>query len=588
MFQKKNRKLILIVALTTALLLAITSIALADHINIIGGAPESITLTAGGTATVDIQLYVQATGGDEDSQCNFDPQGGSEHLTFSINTPSGVTASPSSLTFNYCHDQGDKNYQTVQFSAGASAESGDISFTETENNSGGSFDYDNAVFYISIETPPPMDDQAPTADPTQDPPANGAGWNNTDVTVNWNWSDNAGGSGIDAANCTTSSTSSGEGTIKLTATCKDLAGNEGSAEYTVYVDKTGPIASASASPAPNGNGWNNTDVTVSFSGDDGTGSGIDFCSDDVVLSDEGADQSASGTCTDMAGNVSNLATASGINIDKTAPTASASASPAANANGWNNTDVTVSFSGDDGTGSGIDFCSDDVVLSDEGADQSASGTCTDMAGNVSNLATASGINIDKTAPTVSLVGGPADGGSYYFGFVPAAPTCSASDALSGLDGSCSVSGYSAAVGTHTVTASAKDKAGNTASDSHEYEVLAWTLNGFFQPVDMPPVLNTVKGGSTVPLKFEIFAGDLELTDTSDVKGFTATAIACPTTGYIADPIEVLATGRTSLRYDPIAGQFVYNWQTPKTPGSCYSVTMTTLDDSTLTAYFKLK
>src|SRR5262249_25775042 len=37
----------------------------------------------------------------------------------------------------------------------------------------------------------------------------------------------------------------------------------------------------------------------------------------------------------------------------------------------------------------------------------------------------------------------------------------------------------------------------------------WTITGFYQPVDMPiPVmmLNVVKGGSTVPLKFNIYAG----------------------------------------------------------------------------------
>ena len=41
--------------------------------------------------------------------------------------------------------------------------------------------------------------------PTQSPAANNAGWNNTNVTVNWNWTDNAGPSAIDVLNCTTSS-----------------------------------------------------------------------------------------------------------------------------------------------------------------------------------------------------------------------------------------------------------------------------------------------------------------------------------------------------------------------------------------------
>jgi hypothetical protein len=117
-------------------------------------------------------------------------------------------------------------------------------------------------------------------------------------------------------------------------------------------------------------------------------------------------------------------------------------------------------------------------------------------------------------------------------------------------------------------------------------VNAWDLYGFYHPVDMNGVFNTVKGGSTVPLKFEIFAGSTELTDTAYIKSFSSVSVSC--TIAATDAIEITATGGTSLRYDPIAGQFIFNWQTPKTPGACYKVTMTTQDGSSLEAYFKLK
>jgi hypothetical protein len=103
---------------------------------------------------------------------------------------------------------------------------------------------------------------------------------------------------------------------------------------------------------------------------------------------------------------------------------------------------------------------------------------------------------------------------------------------------------------------------------------------------MNGVLNTVKGGSTVPLKFEVFAGSTELTDTSIVSAFSK-QVACGVAGT-EDTIEVLATGGTSLRYDWTGGQFVYNWQTPKLPGKCYDVTLTTQDGTSITAKFKLK
>jgi len=67
------------------------------------------------------------------------------------------------------------------------------------------------------------DASPPTAAPSQSPVANGTGWNNSDVTVIWNWSDC--GAGIDYASTTTSSTSSGEGSsLTLTANGKDNAG----------------------------------------------------------------------------------------------------------------------------------------------------------------------------------------------------------------------------------------------------------------------------------------------------------------------------------------------------------------------------
>lgn len=116
----------------------------------------------------------------------------------------------------------------------------------------------------------------------------------------------------------------------------------------------------------------------------------------------------------------------------------------------------------------------------------------------------------------------------------------------------------------------------------------WKLRGFYSPVDMSGVWNTVKGGSTVPLKFEVFNGSTELTDTSVITGITQQKVTCGTGGGIGNPSKVTSTGGTSLRYDTRAGQFIQNWKTPTTPDACYRVTMTTADNSALTALFTLK
>lgn len=118
------------------------------------------------------------------------------------------------------------------------------------------------------------------------------------MTVTWNWADNAGGSGIDNANCTTSSVSSGEGTIPLNATCKDLAGNTGNASYTVKVDKTAPTLNPVVSPNPvllNG-------VATVASGAADTGSSLASQSCGAVVTTSAGTKSVTCTATDNAGN----------------------------------------------------------------------------------------------------------------------------------------------------------------------------------------------------------------------------------------------------------------------------------------------
>jgi trimeric autotransporter adhesin len=141
-------------------------------------------------------------------------------------------------------------------------------------------------------------------------------------------------------------------------------------------------------------------------------------------------------------------------------------------------------------------------------------------------------------------------------------------------------------------------------------ITAWNAqgSGFYAPVGIansefvaapgtPPaanntdVWNTVKGGSTVPLKFNVYAGTVEKTNTSDIQGFTANKLAtCSAAGAVDDTVDYfLTTGGTSLRYDTTAKQFIQNWQTPKVSNdTCYRATVKFADNSTISAFFKLK
>ena len=111
--------------------------------------------------------------------------------------------------------------------------------------------------------------------------------------------------------------------------------------------------------------------------------------------------------------------------------------------------------------------------------------------------------------------------------------------------------------------------------------------GFYAPVNpIAGFLNTVKGGATVPLKFNVNIDGIEK-KTTDGLQFTVQTISCDSTAPL-DAVDFTVAGETSLRYDATAGYFIQNWKVPKAPG-CYMVRMTTEQDAlALTARFKVK
>lgn len=164
----------------------------------------------------------------------------------------------------------------------------------------------------------------------------------------------------------------------------------------VGTDNDLPTIVATATPGPNANGWNNTDVTVSFDCQDFT-SGIASCTIPITISLEGAGQIISGTAVDFAGNIAT--TSITLKIDKTPPTITGTGLPAANAAVWNNTDVTVTFVCTDLL-SGIAECPGPFLLTLEGANQIVAATSRDQADNEASGSIS--INIDKTQPVISI------------------------------------------------------------------------------------------------------------------------------------------------------------------------------------------
>jgi hypothetical protein len=566
---------------------AFAAVAYADDIsNDLDASPDVVAevmpLNVGG-ADGTTQLYLNPKNGDGKPGCNI-TGGTSLGLSVSSNNTSVATVSPSSVTFTSC---GDLKTLTVHPVSEGSAT---ISVTQTSNTTPGTFDLAAATFTVNVAPPP---NTAPSVEVAGVDPAASYSKGSVPAATCQVTDAEDGNSSFAATLSAITGAFASDGIGSQTASCSytDDGGltASGSETYSI-IDPSPPTIGYTLDPASadGSDGWYTSSVSLTWDvGEPESPNSLltTGCDNQSITADQLA-TSYSCSATSAGGSAGPVSVS--VKRDATAPIVSGAPTTSPNPAGWYKHDVTIDWTCSDATSGLAAGCPADSTIFGEGTGLTASsGNVFDNAGNFSSAISAPAVDIDKTAPTVALVGGPTNGASYYFGSVPAAPACTASDALSGLAAACSVSGYSAAVGSHTVTASATDKADNQSSASSSYTVLAWTLKGFYQPVDMNGVVNIVKNGSTVPLKFEIFAGATESTDTGDVDSLTATQIDCDSSSA-ADDIEVTATGGTSLRYDATAGQFIYNWQTPKKPGNCYRVTMTTDDGSSLVALFKLK
>lgn len=207
-----------------------------------------------------------------------------------------------------------------------------------------------------------------------------------------------------------------------------------------------------------------------------------------------------------------------------------------------------------------------------------------------------------TAATIVWSDSIADSATYLYGQVPAAPTCTAVDDQV-VAPTCVVSGYSALVGLHTLTATAtsSEVIPTVTTATISYTVTAtWTLKGFYKPVKMDGVWNKAKAGSTVPFKFKVYDGTTKLNGPGVVADFSAQQVSCTDPNATVGLAMPVASARKGFRLKYQAGAFHQNWKTPKAvkvakhtkkpvaTSACYQVTMTAVDGQALTALFRLK
>jgi pimeloyl-ACP methyl ester carboxylesterase len=382
--------------------------------------------------------------------------------------------------------------------------------------------------------------------------------------------------------------------IRIVESILERAGGGGEEE-----DVIAPVTTAVLDPSANDAGWNNSDVTVSFSASDNTGGSgvkeIEFSLSgaqtggattpgdeaQAVITNEG-ETTVRYFARDVEGNVE-VANQELVRLDKTPPLIASVTDVMPNAAGWHKTAVQVSFEASD-TLSGVASVSAPVAVTAEGSGQEIIGTAEDKAGN--QAAAAAALNIDLTLPNVTI-NAPSQGTVYLLNeTVKAEYACA--DALSGI-ASCigpvaaGATLPTGSVGDHTFAVAATDVADNHASQSHAYAV-RYAFSGFMSPIGSG--VNAVNGGQTVPVKFSLQdARGASVSRPSSVVSLMSAPSACD--GSAPGPMTpAQSSGGLGLRAD--GQQLHFNWKTEKSWTGCRLLALTLADGATHKAVFRFK
>ncbi len=437
-----------------------------------------------------------------------------------------------------------------------------------------------------------LDKTGPSAALTATGTLGADGWYTSDVTVDTNGTDSI----SSPVACTANQPQTEETTGQLfTGSCTNDAGlSTDATPLTVKLDKTAPSATLTATGTLGANDWYTSNVTVETTGAD-TISGPVTCTPTQSQMNETTGHEFSGSCTNGAG-LTGAASPLTVKLDKTAPSATLTATGSQGTNGWFLDDVTVKTTGAD-TISGPVTCTPDQSQTAETGGQTFNGSCTNQAGLVDN-ATPLSVKLDKTNPSMAITS-PAGATTTIATSVTVSGTDG--DATSGIagvkvngaaatlgSGTFTKTGIALACGSNTLTAVATDQAGRTSTDSITVTRPCFGLQ-FLQPLDQSttaPIMNKGKYGRVIPVKVLLSLAGGTTLDSSALasNGWTlqlgVNGASC-STGAGTDEIEAYAdagasaAGSNLFRWDSSARQWIYNLDTKAPPGmtmtvgSCY-------------------
>jgi hypothetical protein len=498
-------------------------------------------------------------------------------------------------------DAGASATVSIAANAPSSAQTVAAVATADPNNNVNESDKSNNV--AVIDTQVVQDTTPPTTTATVTPAPNGAGWNNSDVTVNLNATDNPGGSGVasityseSGAQTLSSTTVSGaaasfvvstEGVTQISYGATDNAGNvEAGKSLTISLDKTAPAFGCAAPDSA----WHPSDVTLACTAADSVSGLANPADASFSLSTSvpgGTETSNASTGThqvcDVAGNCATAGPITGIMVDKKAPVITCAAPDSA----WHASDVTLACAASDG-GSGLANPDDaSFTLSTSvpaGTETSNAVTDShqvcDAVGNCASAGPVAGIKVDKKPPTISIQV-PASNGTYTLHqTVTAAYGCS--DGGSGV-ATCSGTVANGApidtssAGSKTFTVNATDQVGNASSATVSY-VVAYGICALYDQTQVH------QSGSTIPIKLQLC--DASGTDVSSAAVLvTAIGLLRVSSATTGTPVASgNANPSNNFRYDATLGStggYIYNLKATGLAAGTWSLQFTVAGDPTL-------
>jgi hypothetical protein len=148
-------------------------------------------------------------------------------------------------------------------------------------------------------------------------------------------------------------------------------------------------------------------------------------------------------------------------------------------------------------------------------------------------------------------------------------------------------------GATTVSCTATDASGNQSTSTFSVTVL-FDMGPFLPPVGKGKTAYSMKAGSTLPLKWQVrdgsggYIGDVGIVESVDVSCTTSSArVAGKKLRRKKSKRRARKAGHAEVRYDASEEQYIYNWKSPKTRGSC-DLTVHLTDDSSHTVSVTLR